>query len=244
MTIEAHAKINWTLEVLGKRPDGYHELKSVVMPIALCDKLDVDVDESGLLSVSGCEDIPQEKNLAWLAAMALRCATGCGLGARIAIEKHIPAGGGLGGGSADAAAVLRALNSLWRLNLPEADLCRIAAHVGSDVPALVLDAPVMMEGRGERVRRLERGEVTLPAPEDIVVFNPGIFVSTPDVFREFREADRGLGVNDLQPAAIRLYPGIADALKELVSRGLKRVTMSGSGSTVYGVKVGVQRVNT
>ena len=236
MTVEAHAKINWTLEVLGERPDGYHELKSVVLPIALCDTLEVEVDGSGSVSVAGCEGIPQEKNLAWLSAMALRKASGCGLGARIAIEKRIPAGGGLGGGSADAAAVLRALNLLWRLDMPEAELCKIAAGVGSDVPVMVLGAPAMMEGRGERVRRLERGEFELPAPEDIVVFNPGIFVSTPMVFREFRESDRGLGVNDLQPAAIRLHPGIADALRMLESRGLKRVAMSGSGSTVYGVK--------
>ena len=90
MTVEAHAKINWTLEVLGERPDGYHELKSVVLPIALCDTLEVEVDGSGSVSVAGCEGIPQEKNLAWLSAMALRKASGCGLGARIAIEKRIP----------------------------------------------------------------------------------------------------------------------------------------------------------
>ena len=94
-----------------------------------------------------------------------------------------------------------------------------------------------MEGRGERVSRIGSGDVgdALPRPEDIVIFSPGIFASTAAVYGEFREEDRGLGPNDLQPAAIRLYPGIADALRRLEGEGLSRVTMSGSGSAVYGL---------
>lgn len=236
MKLEAHAKINWNLKVLGLRSDGYHELKSVVLPIPLHDTVTVEPDASGNISVFGCAGIPQEKNLAWKAACELKKVSGTALGARISIEKRIPAGGGLGGGSADAAAVLNALNSLWRLEMPENELCAVAARVGSDVPALVLGGPVMMEGRGERVRRIAKGEMELPNPDDIEVYNSGIFVSTPEVFKEFREEDSGLGVNDLQPAAIRLYPQIADALKSLEARGLSHVAMSGSGSTVYGVR--------
>lgn len=235
MTVEAHAKINWTLEVLGVRPDGYHDLRSVVLPVPLHDTVTLEEVDGIVCEMPGM-DIAQERNLAYRAALALKDATGCARGVRIGIEKRIPAGAGLGGGSADAAAVLNGLNDLWKLHLPEAEICEIAARVGSDVPALTLGAPVLMEGRGERVRRLRPEErADMPKSEEIVVFAPGIFVSTPDVYREFREEDRGIGPNDLQPAALRLYPGIGEALRRLERQGLKRVTMSGSGSAVYGI---------
>ena len=239
MTVEAHAKINWTLQVLGVRPDGYHDLRSIVLPVRLHDTVTIDEAATVTCSMPALE-VPQEGNLAYRAALALKDATGCMRGAHIAIEKRIPSGAGLGGGSADAAAVLNGLNVLWGLHLPERELCEIAASVGSDVPALTLGGPVLMEGRGERVSRIEDpyddDGSALPGPEDVEVFAPEIFSSTPEVYREFREEDRGLGPNDLQPAALRLYPGIADALHRLERDGLARVTMSGSGSAVYGVR--------
>ena len=242
MRVRAHAKINWTLEVLGKRPDGYHDLRSIVLPVALHDVVDLEPADGITCETKGL-DIPQEKNLAYHAALALQEATGCTQGVRISIEKHIPSGAGLGGGSSDAAAVLNALNEMWHLDLPCERLCEIAAGIGSDIPALVMGGPVLMEGRGEIVRRIdadvlkERGVESLPAADSIEVFCPGVFSSTPAVYKEFRETDCGLGPNDLQPAAIRLYPEIADALVCLEGKGLKRVTMSGSGSAVYGVKM-------
>ena len=241
MTVKAHAKINWTLEVLGVRPDGYHELRSVVLPVALHDIVTLEESVGITCSAEGV-DVPQEKNLAFRAALALKNATGCKSGVRIAIEKHIPSGAGLGGGSSDAAAVLNALNVMWGFNLPCERLCEIAAEIGSDIPALVMGGPVLMEGRGEIVRRIDDAVLKeldisdLPAPDAIEVFCPGIFSSTPAVYREFRDSDCGLGPNDLQPAALRLYPAISDALRFLESKGLDRVTMSGSGSAVYGVK--------
>ena len=238
MTVVAPAKINWTLEVLGVRPDGYHDLRSIVLPVELHDTVTLEEADSLSCEMPGLA-VAQEENLAYRAAVALRLATGVARGARIVIDKRIPSGAGLGGGSADAAAVLKGLNRLWALNLPEAELCAIAARVGSDVPALTLGGPVLMEGRGERVRRLRPEEcAALPRPEAIVVSAPGIFASTPAVYREFRAADRGHGPNDLQPAALRLYPGIGEALRGLERRGLARVTMSGSGSAVYGVRAG------
>lgn len=241
MTVKAHAKINWTLEVLGVRPDGYHDLRSIVLPVALHDL--VTLEEAGEITCSAeGVDVPQEKNLAYRAAVALRNATGRKLGVRILIEKHIPSGAGLGGGSSDAAAVLNALNLMWEVNFSCGRLCEIAAEIGSDVPALVMGGPVLMEGRGERVRKIDDatlkklGIAELPSPDDIEVFSPGIFSSTPAVYGEFRPSDCGLGPNDLQPAALRLYPAIADALRLLESKGLERVTMSGSGSSVYGVR--------
>ena len=237
MTIEAHAKINWTLEVLGVRPDGYHDLRSVVLPIPLHDTVSLEAAETISCAMPGMSDVPLEENLAFRAAVALREATGCRRGVRIAIEKRIPAGAGLGGGSADAAAVLNGLNALWELHLPKQELCEIAARVGSDVPALTLGGAVLMEGRGEKVTPLSAADgARLPDPSAIVIFTPDIFASTSAVYREFRETDRGRGPNDLQPAAIRLYPGISEAIRQLEQQGLTRVTMSGSGSTVYGVR--------
>ena len=236
MTVEAHAKINWTLEVVGVRPDGYHDLRSIVLPIPLHDSVMIEEAEDIVCEMPGM-DVPQEKNLAYRAAIALKEAAGAARGARIAIEKRIPTGAGLGGGSADAAAVLNGLNRLWGLHLSETELCSVAARVGSDVPALTLGGPVLMEGRGERVSRLSpRQADLLPDIDDVVVFTPDIFASTPAVYREFRETDRGLGPNDLQPAAIRLYSGIGEAIRQLERQGLKRVTMSGSGSAVYGLR--------
>ena len=163
MLIEAHAKINLTLEVLGTRPDGYHELRSIVAAIPLHDDVelvDAPAGEAVVMVGDGLEipDVPPEKNLAVRAARALQKACGVSRGVRIRIVKRIPAGAGLGGGSADAAAVLNGLNELWGLGLSTERLCAVGAEVGSDVPALVLGGVVMMEGRGERVRACDAGE--------------------------------------------------------------------------------------
>ena len=236
MTVKAHAKINWSLEVLGTRPDGYHDLRSVVLPIELHDDVSLEDADCVVCEMDG-STVPQECNLAYRAALALREAVGCVRGVLIRIKKRIPAGAGLGGGSADAAAVLNGLNEMWRLDLPAQELCAIAAQVGSDVPALTLGGAVLMEGRGERVARLDAARLAgLPEPGEIVVCTPGIFASTAAVYREFRAEDCGRGPNDLQPAAIRLYPGIADAIRNLERQGLAHVAMSGSGSAVYGVR--------
>lgn len=240
MQIEAHGKINWTLEVLGMRPDGYHELRSVVLPISLHDDISVAPGANGV-TIDGCPGVPLEKNLIYIAARQLAQYANRTLdqlpSAAISVVKRIPAGGGLGGGSSDAAATLRLLNEFWHLEFDEASLLEIAASVGSDVPVLLLAAPAMMEGRGERVRRLTDIELAgLPRMDEIEVYTPPIFSSTPAVYREFREADRGQGRNDLQPPALRLYPEIANALARLEARGLREVAMSGSGSTVYGIK--------
>lgn len=237
MILEAHAKINLTLEVLGVRPDGYHDLRSVVVPVPLHD--DVVLEPADGVSVGMPGDLPQEKNLAWRAAQALRCATGCTQGVRIRIVKRIPAGAGLGGGSADAAAVLTGLNELWGLGLTQSRLCEIGATVGSDVPALALGGAVLMEGRGERVTPLADSplrDFPLPDLSRLVLRTPPVFVSTPRVFAEFRASDRGQGPNDLQPAACRLHPEILEALDTLRAEGCAGVRMSGSGSSVFGFR--------
>lgn len=250
MTIEAPAKVNLTLEVLGERSDGYHALRSVVLPISLGDTLTVTVTADGaIMSDSGYPD-----DLCVKAARTLRTAVGGTRGADIRIVKRIPVGGGLGGGSADAAATLIALNELWGCGLGRARLAEIGAAVGSDVPALVFGrdgGAVLMEGRGERVSPLAA------MPLDLVLVNPGVFSSTKEVYARCtaRRADdpnataalaaalaagdlRGVTAalaNDLQPPAEALHPEITAALAALRTAGAAGVLMSGSGSTVFGV---------
>ena len=192
MTVEAYAKVNLTLEVYGKRSDGYHALRSVVQPITLADTLEIELTDDGTISSDtgyGEKDliVKAGKRLADFAH-----ATGMSRplwGCRVHVVKRIPAGGGLGGGSADAAAVLLALNELWRLGLTPEQLAEIGASVGSDVPALVLAqhyrCPVLMEGRGEKVS-LIKGDATFLSREKerahLVLANPGVHSSTPEVF--------------------------------------------------------------
>ncbi|MBQ5796169.1 MAG: 4-(cytidine 5'-diphospho)-2-C-methyl-D-erythritol kinase [Kiritimatiellae bacterium] len=246
MIIEAFAKVNFTLEVFGRRPDGFHDLRSVVVPVSLSDTLELELAED-IVSNSGFVD-----DLCVKAAEALREACQCRLGAAIKVEKRIPVGGGLGGGSADAAAVLVALNSLWGLGKSREELARIAAAVGSDVPALTLGGAVVMEGRGEKVRALE-----LPSGMrfHLVLVNPGVFCSTGEVYARCNKrlqkdaailynmvsametgscsAAGSAMMNDLQESAISLHPEIATAMTALEEAGAGAVLMSGSGSTVF-----------
>ena len=270
MTVEANAKVNFTLEVFGKRADGYHALRSVVMPISLSDTLDIEVADDGEIT----SDTGYDDDLCIKAARVLKCVAtapspsygghdGEGAvvtqkGATIHVKKRIPTGGGLGGGSADAAAVLRALNELWKVGLSREELAEVGAQVGSDVPALVFNAPVIMEGRGERVTPLIRSfEHSEHSNIHLVLVNPGVHSSTKEVYAACvpRQLDGGnatarmvdaLGsgnpeeiasalMNDLQAPAVKHHPGIADALVSLRTAGVIGAMMSGSGSSVFGI---------
>lgn len=260
MRIEAKAKINLTLEVFGKRADGYHALRSLVVPISLADTIDVVATGDGSITSNS----PYPDDLCIKAAKALRAyaeRVGCNslrplrphdFGARIAVEKRIPAGGGLGGGSADAAAVLVALNELWECRLDRASLCEVAAAVGSDVPALVAGGAVVMEGRGEYVK--EFGDFP---PFYLVLVNPGVFSSTKEVYANCQprmtdnpailynmrsalqsgdcERIGAASVNDLALSACALHPEIAQAMEALRQCGVMHPAMTGSGSTVFGL---------
>lgn len=256
MRAEAYAKVNFTLDVYGTRPDGYHALRSVVLPISLADTLEIEATDDGLIT----SDTGYDDDLCVKAARVLKSSVSSlppSVGAAIRVTKRIPAGSGLGGGSADAAAVLRALNGLWGLNFSVPELAEIGAQVGSDVPALVLGGPVLMEGRGERVSRIgslsgQPNNRTI----NLVLVNPGIHSSTKDVYAAcgVRENDAPSPTNamasalkagdlaqiaaavsnDLQAPAVKLHPEIADALVSLRTAGATGVTMTGSGSCVFG----------
>ena len=221
MKISANAKINLTLEVLGTRPDGYHALKSIVIAVSLADEIEIEPAEE-ISSDTGYADD--------LCIKAAKAILPSGKGTKIHVEKRIPAGGGLGGGSADAAAVLRALNEMYALGYAPEALAEIGARVGSDVPALVLAQhyrrPVMMEGRGEIVSPMD----AVPS-RALVLANPGVFSSTPEVFREWKANS---AINQLEPAAIALHPEIGRAIALLAELGAAEARMTGSGATVFG----------
>lgn len=161
MRLRAPAKINWSLEVLGRRSDGYHEVRTVLQTIDLCDIVTLETAPGLELRVKGAArelaDADPKANLAWHAAERLLQRTGARAGARIVIEKRIPVAGGLGGGSSDAAAVLRAANRLWDLRQPRDALLEIATTVGSDVPFFLLGGAALASGRGDVVQRLGDG---------------------------------------------------------------------------------------
>ena len=251
MTIAAYAKVNFTLEVLGVRPDGYHDLRSVVVPVSLADEVVLEPAED----VTLLESLKAEDNLAVRAARLLQRVSGRKDGVSITLAKRIPVGGGLGGGSADAAAVLNGLNEMWGLDIPRKELAALGAEIGSDVPALVLGGTVLMEGRGERVSPI----TFYPSPFTfhLVLANPGTFCSTPEIFKAFNEPLRNrpeilynmrLAMqagdsaavaralqNDLSATAMRLHPEIEVARRRLEEAGCLGVAMSGSGATVFGI---------
>ncbi len=249
----AYAKVNLTLDVLGKRPDGYHDLKSVMQTISLRDDIEIDIG-TGKPWALRCdkEGIPcDERNLAWKAAKvyceALRKDPN---GLEIRITKRIPSEAGLGGGSADAAAVLRALNGHYGNPLSILALAELGAQVGSDVPFCVVGGTVMCEGRGERLRKLP------DMPDCIfVVVKPDFSISTPELYRKIDEKviahrpdhrgmESALLAGDLSRVAQSLCnvfdPVVTEEHLELnylksifYSYGAVGYQMTGSGSAVY-----------
>jgi len=241
---EAHAKINVYLKVLGRRADGYHDIETLILPVSLADTLTVRFDAELRLTVKGerADAVPvDDTNLVMRAARALAGRAGIDLGADIEVEKRIPVGAGLGGGSADAAAALHALNELWACELDRTVLLDLAAGIGSDVPALVHGGAVKVRGRGEIVE---------PAPDVGVagwfVLVPLSFqVSVADAYRWWDEEGRasdGLA-NDLEGPVARHFPAVSDALRRLEELGADRVRMSGSGPTVVGGARSEQHAN-
>ncbi len=264
----ARAKINWTLDILGKRPDGYHIMDMLMQSVELHD--DIWLEESIGLTLEAADGsnayVPlaehdamssqtvryDSSNLALKAAIALREHTQTGKGARIRLLKRIPTGAGMGGGSADAAAVLIGLNKLWKLALPLDELCRIGLKLGADVPFMLTGGLARVGGIGEQIERLE------PAPRAwLAVVQPCGGLSTREVFSAFDacadvahprtdEAQSALCRADLRTLApamgnvleavsIPCRPAIAEAIQVFESVGAVRAMMTGSGSAVYGV---------
>lgn len=251
----AFAKVNLTLDVLGKRPDGYHDLQSVMQTISIRDDVELDIGTGKPWSLScSAEGIPEdERNLAWKAAKVFCDKLGKDPnGLSIRITKRIPSGAGLGGGSADAAAVLRALNRFYDSPLSVFALAELGAQVGSDVPFCTLTGTAMVEGRGERLRPLP------PMPDcTFVVCKPDFSVSTPELYRKLdtvaiparpnnQAMESALLSGDLQAVADQVYnvfdPVVTAEHLELNyiksicnSYGSLGQQMTGSGSAVFAI---------
>jgi 4-diphosphocytidyl-2-C-methyl-D-erythritol kinase len=251
--VAAQAKLNLGLRILARERSGYHEIETLFARIALADTVTVRPgNELRSLVVHGLASGPERENLAYLAAAAYSEATGWPGGFEIEIEKRIPVGGGLGGGSSDAGAVLRALNALAARPVSDAELLRIALTIGADVPYLTTTEPLALAwGRGERM-------LSLPAlPErTVLLVLPGFAVSTADAFGwivSSRPVDvpsprlvsvaeltswetlQPHVVNDFEPVVCERYPDAASTLAQLRAAGATIAGMSGSGSTMFGV---------
>lgn len=251
----AFAKVNLTLDVLGKRPDGYHDLQSVMQTISIRDDVELDIDTGKPWTLScSAEGIPEDdRNLAWKAAKVFCDKLGKDPnGLSIRITKRIPSGAGLGGGSADAAAVLRALNRFYNSPLSVFALAELGAQVGSDVPFCTLTGTAMVEGRGERLRPLP------PMPDcTFVVCKPDFSVSTPELYRKLdtvaipvrpnnRAMESALVAGDLQAVADQVYnvfdPVVTaehlelNYIKSICNNyGSLGQQMTGSGSAVFAI---------
>ena len=235
----APAKLNLFLHVVGRRPDGYHELQTVFRFLDYGDELEIARREDGRIVLAELlPGVAQEHDLCWRAARLLQTHTGCALGADIRLIKRLPMGGGLGGGSSDAATVLLALNRIWALGLSREDLQSLGLRLGADVPVFVYGQTAFAEGVGELFRPL-----ALP-PAVYVVLIPQVAVSTQAVFLhpELTRDTPRLTIaplmdgawqddrthNDLEPLVARLYPEVAAALIWLGQHGATRMTGSGA----------------
>lgn len=236
-TYPAPAKLNLFLHVLGRRPDGYHELQTVFRFLDFADRIEIRVREDGVIRrVNSVPGVPAEVDLSLRAARLLQIRGATRLGAEIRLHKRLPLGGGLGGGSSDAATVLIVLNRLWGLDLPRAQLAALALELGADVPVFVFGESAWGEGVGERLTPI----ALLPAW--YVVLVPPIAVSTAAVFGApelTRNSNRitmsaffaGCVRNDLEPVVRRRYPAIQDYLDWLGKHA--RVSLTGSGACVF-----------
>jgi 4-diphosphocytidyl-2-C-methyl-D-erythritol kinase len=234
----APAKLNLFLHIVGRRDDGYHLLQTAFQLLDWGDEVGLRVRDDGeIRRVDPLPGVPDDLDLGVRAAHALKRATGCRLGADIAIEKRIPLGGGLGGGSSDAATVLVALNALWGADLDEDALAEIALGLGADVPVFVRGKSAWAEGIGERLTPLELPE------RWFVVVDPGVSVPTRELFQvpELTRNSAQLTIplfvsgvptgNAFQPVVRDRFPAVAAALDWLGRHGDAR--LSGSGGAVF-----------
>ncbi|MDR4653383.1 MAG: 4-(cytidine 5'-diphospho)-2-C-methyl-D-erythritol kinase [Nitrosomonas sp.] len=239
-TFPAPAKLNLFLHVVGRRPDGYHLLQTVFRLLDFYDQIDLKVRDDGVIRlIAPLEDVPVEQDLCVRAARLLQSESGTQLGVDIALHKHIPMGGGLGGGSSDAATMLMALNDLWHLNWENSRLRALGLKLGADVPIFIFGENAFAEGVGEQLTAL-----SLPQAWYLVIVPP-VHVSTVEIFSN-NELTRNTipitippfsirdGHNDLEPVVCSLYPEVSRSLEWLKRLENTKITaMSGSGACVF-----------
>ncbi|PTM54827.1 4-(cytidine 5'-diphospho)-2-C-methyl-D-erythritol kinase [Desmospora activa] len=253
ISVKAPAKINLTLDVLHKRPDGYHELEMVMTTIDLADRIDLTEISGGIQLESTSGFIPfDDRNLAYRAAALLQQRFSVKKGVRILIHKEIPVAAGLAGGSSDAAATLKGLNKMWNLGLSTEELAQLGLELGSDVPFCVKGGTAIARGRGEHLT-----PIAPPPPCWVVLAKPQHGVSTAEVFgaldlaekrdqpnldamvnalehRDFTGVCANLS-NVLEQVTLSTYPQVGKLKERMDTFGAEGVLMSGSGPTVFGL---------
>ena len=251
LRIRSFAKVNLALAVLGRRADGFHEIRNVFQSIDLNDEIEIRSSSELRLECEGLPDVPVESNLAWKAARALVQLVSPGQGAHLILRKKIPPGAGLGGGSSNAAATLLGLIRFWGIRPSEADLMALAANLGSDVPFFLHGGTALGIGRGEEIYPLPE----IPKSHLLVIY-PGIHVSTAEAYHSLnltltsrhaahkiqRFCSRLPGdpecltmiFNDFESSILPAHPAIDEAKAFLNSRGAAASLLSGSGSSVFG----------
>lgn len=258
--IKAFAKVNLGLRVLEKRKDGYHNIETFIQTISIWDKLNVSLSGNSIVVNSDEPHLPlDESNLCYRACEALLEIIGRKIGVKIEIEKNIPMGAGLGGGSSDAAAVLVGLNILLSLNLSNRELREIALEIGSDVPFFIEGGTAFVSGRGEKIKSVEAE----PYFDYIVVF-PGFSVDTKVAYRKikfltrnrnyiklsdyrFDKVDVGSMMvhlkNDFEEVMLTDYVELREIRQFLIQNGASMVSLSGSGSSIYGIFDDLEKMN-
>ena len=251
--VRSYAKINLTLDVLGKRGDGYHELATIMQAVDLYDTLCFStIPEDTVRIVCTRPELSNEQNLAVRAAQLMRQHLSLRQGVEIALDKHIPMAAGLGGGSSNAASVLLALRHWWNIPLTSEEMLYMAATLGSDVPFFLSNGLALCEGRGERVTPLH--PYWPVSMRWLVLLKPAIAVSTAAVFRRLTDADYTSGVhtqavyrvlqvkgepnpddlhNGLERGVLEYYPEVAQARTDMLKAGASLVRLSGSGPTLF-----------
>ncbi len=247
--LPAPAKLNLFLHVVGRRDDGYHLLETLFRLISLADSISIDLTMGAGITreTNLSEALPEQHDLVVRAALALQKATGCRLGAHILVNKRIPVGGGLGGGSSDAATVLIGLNRLWRCGLNRAQLMQIGLGLGADVPFFLFGQSAFAQGIGEQLTPVGL------ASQSYLVIDPRQSVKTQSVFNDpdlTRQSERvkitdfsgvesfvkttpnGFGKNDLQPVVFRQYPLVSAAFNWLCQAELE-TRLTGSGGCLF-----------
>lgn len=251
--LKSFAKINLTLDVLGKRENGYHDVKMVMQTLGLFDLIIIDKTECDIVVSTNLRYLPDgERNIAYKAALAFFKKTGAKGGVKIRIKKNIPVAAGLAGGSGNAAAVLCAMNVLFNTKLSDEELCEIGAGLGADVPYCLLGGTYLAEGVGEKLTKLS------PVPKmNVVLVKPPISVSTAMIYEEIDNAeilerpdtDAMLSAienknitaisdnlcNVMEAVTEKMHPVIADIKSRMIEYGALNSIMSGSGPTVFGL---------
>ncbi|WP_335872091.1 4-(cytidine 5'-diphospho)-2-C-methyl-D-erythritol kinase [Bacillus sp. 2205SS5-2] len=253
LMVKAPAKINLSLDVLHKRPDGFHEVEMVMTTIDLADRIELEELPANHISIlSQNRFVPDDKrNLAYQAAQLLKGRYRINKGVAITIDKTIPVAAGLAGGSSDAAATLKGLNELWRLGLSMQELAELGSEIGSDVSFCVYGGTALATGRGEKITH-----ISAPPNCWVILAKPSLGVSTADVYRNLKlnnvkhpntsEMLKALSEssydgmcehlgNVLESVTLNLYPEVAQIKDQMQRFGADAVLMSGSGPTVFGL---------